>query len=81
MRVGDVTREAPWAPTIVANLTLPLLGGRRVRNQESWHADAASPPACLAQADARPRRWAAHGFAEVERRELDGWAALVLERA
>ncbi len=24
---GDVTREAPWAPTIVANLTLPLLGG------------------------------------------------------
>jgi ribosomal protein L11 methyltransferase len=68
VRVGDVTVEAPLAPTVVANLTLPLLQA-------------------LPQL---PERLIASGFlagqtpelamAEVQRRELDGWAAIVLER-
>jgi hypothetical protein len=32
------------------------------------------------QADLAADAWAKHGFAERERHELDGWAALVLER-
>jgi ribosomal protein L11 methyltransferase len=62
---GDVTVDAPWAPTIVANLTLPLLVASGVLSS---------------QADAAVAAWAPLGFVERERRELDGWAALVLER-
>ena len=82
---GDVTREAPWAPTIVANLTLPLLGGASrsfIPCEGSLH----TPTRLVAsgvlseQADAAAAAWTARGFAERERRERDGWAALVLER-
>jgi ribosomal protein L11 methyltransferase len=68
--VGDVTLGAPLAPTVVANLTLPLLNA--------------------VSREAVPDRLIASGFLAgerpdlpmrvVERRELDGWAALVLER-
>jgi ribosomal protein L11 methyltransferase len=68
--VGDVTLGAPLAPTVVANLTLPLLNG--------------------VSREAMPGRLIASGFLVgqrpdlpmrvVERRELDGWSALVLER-
>ncbi|MDA0163503.1 50S ribosomal protein L11 methyltransferase [Solirubrobacter ginsenosidimutans] len=114
---GDVTAAAPWAPTIVANLTLPLLvaaaGGLAARAASS--ADAAAPTRPAAPSDAtaptRPAApsdaaasspagatrliasgvlasaaheavaaWAPLGFSERERRVLDGWAALVLER-
>jgi ribosomal protein L11 methyltransferase len=68
--VGDVTLSAPFAPLVVANLTLPLLNRL---SRESV-----------------PNRMIASGFLAGERpdlpmavvasRELDGWAALVLER-
>ena len=67
-----MTTSAPIAPTVVANLTLPLLNG--------VSRERASPPALIAsgflvgQRPDLPMR-------VVERRELDGWAALVLERA
>ena len=67
--VGDVTKNAPIAPTVVANLTLPLLN--RVSREQV------------------PARLIASGFLAgqrpdlpmkiVQRRELEGWAALVLE--
>jgi ribosomal protein L11 methyltransferase len=68
VRVGDVTREAPLAPTVVANLTLPLL------NALPAVGDRMIVSGILAgQSPDLPLR-------EVERRELEGWAALVLER-
>jgi ribosomal protein L11 methyltransferase len=79
--VGDVTHDAPWAPTIAANLTLPLLVAAAPATT--------SPPGptrliasgvLAAAADEVVAAWAPLGFAERERRELDGWAALVLER-
>jgi len=67
--VGDVTQNAPIAPTVLANLTLPLLN--RVSREQV------------------PARLIASGFLAgqrpdlpmkiVQRRELEGWAALVLE--
>jgi ribosomal protein L11 methyltransferase len=147
---GDVTAGAPWAPTIVANLTLPLLvaaagvaaraasgsggaapaisppGGAPAPLSGAAAAPAMSPPGGAAAppsgaAAARPggvaapglsaahaaaapngpagptrlivsgvlaraadqvvAAWAPLGFSERERRELDGWAALVLERS
>ncbi len=75
---GDVTLEPPpWAPTVVANLTLSLL-----------RAAAAAPgrtPQTLVmsgvitgQAEEAVRAWEARGLAEAERRELEGWAAVVV---
>jgi ribosomal protein L11 methyltransferase len=68
--VGDVTLSAPFAPLVLANLTLPLLN--RLSRERV------------------PNRMIASGFLAGERpdlpmavvasRELDGWAALVLER-
>jgi ribosomal protein L11 methyltransferase len=68
--VGDVTMRTPTALTVVANLTLPLLNGL--------------------SRERLPNRLIASGFLAgqrpdlpmtiVETRELDGWAALVLER-
>jgi ribosomal protein L11 methyltransferase len=134
---GDVTVDAPWAPTIVANLTLPLLVAAAAGVAEraaspsaaaapaagaalSSSAASAAPSAASAApsaASAAPSAAAAHapraaaawplaaptrliasgflaraadevvaawgplGFVERERRELDGWAALVLERS
>jgi ribosomal protein L11 methyltransferase len=67
--VGDVTRSAPPAATVVANLTLPLL------NALPAAADRMVVSGFLAgQAPDL-------GLREVCRRELDGWAALVLERS
>jgi ribosomal protein L11 methyltransferase len=74
----DLTRERPpWAPTVVANLTLPLL--------RAAAALPGPPPRTLiasgvlaGQADAVVAAW---GLRERERREEDGWAALLLEAA
>jgi len=75
--VADVTREAPWAPAVVANLTLPLL--------EAAASAAERPPERLlasgvlaGQADAVAAAW---GMTERERREVGGWAAVRLEAA
>jgi len=86
--VGDVTRDPPWARTVVANLTAPLLAA-------AARAAAASVPprsgdsavtlvasgVLVERADLAAAAFAPLGFAERERRVLDGWAALVLERA
>ena len=81
VRVGDVTRAGPLAPTVVANLTLPLLTSVEFHNQELWKSTLVASGVLSAQADLAADAWARHGFAERERRELEGWAALVLERA
>jgi len=69
--VGDVTRDAPWAPTVVANLTLPLLDSLAMTR----------PPDRLIASGFLAGQTPALGMVERERRELDGWAALVLEPA
>jgi ribosomal protein L11 methyltransferase len=70
----DVTSAAPWAPTVVANLTRPLLvaAARRVER----------PPARLlasgmlrAEVDEIVTAW---GMREERRLEADGWAAVEL---
>jgi ribosomal protein L11 methyltransferase len=80
VRVGDVTREAPRAPTVVANLTLPLLASVELHDQGLWKSTLVASGVLSAQADLAAAAWGEHGFFERERRELEGWAALVLER-
>jgi ribosomal protein L11 methyltransferase len=74
----DLTREPPpWAPTVVANLTLPLLeaaAGLGARRPERLIASGV----LAREADRVP---AAFGMAERGRLEADGWAALLLEAA
>lgn len=71
---GDVTSEPPWAPTVVANLTRPLLGAAALRVQR--------PPARLLASgmlrDEVDEVVAAWGMHEVRRLEADGWAAVEL---
>lgn len=71
----DLTREpAPYAPVVVANLTLPLLqAAARVQRRR--------PELLIASgvlAEQAGEVAAAFGMAERQRRELDGWAAVVL---
>ena len=69
---GDVRDGAPSAPTVVANLTLPLLEA----------AVTAEPPARMIASGFLDRQeFAPDGMVVRERRELDGWAAVVLEAA
>lgn len=69
--VGDVREGAPWAPTVVANLTLPLLEAAVFERPERMVASG-----FLDREDFVPA-----GMAVRERRELDGWAAVLLEAA
>lgn len=79
--VRDLTREpAPWAPTVTANLTLPLL--------EAVARTTLRPPERLlasgvleARAGDAAAAWAPLGLRETRRAHRDGWAALVLEAA
>jgi ribosomal protein L11 methyltransferase len=75
VRVGDVTGDAPRAPTVVANLTLPLLEALVLKH----------PPDRLIASGVIARHAGrvapALGLVERDRRELEGWAALVLEPA
>ena len=64
----------------MANLTLPLLTSVEFHNQGLWKSTLVASGVLAAQADLVAGAWAAHGFAERDRRELEGWAALVLER-
>jgi ribosomal protein L11 methyltransferase len=68
----DLTRErAPYAPVVVANLTLPLL--------EAVAAVQERPELLIASGFLAGQDVAAlFGMAERERRELEGWAAVVL---
>lgn len=79
--VGDVTGDAPWAPTIVANLTLPLLIAAASTSTLEGSTRLIASGVLSSQADAAVAAWTSLGFVERERRELHGWAALVLERA
>jgi ribosomal protein L11 methyltransferase len=70
----DLTRErAPYAPTVVANLTLPLL--RAVARVQERPERLIASGVLARQADGVAAAW---GMVERERRELDGWAAVVL---
>jgi ribosomal protein L11 methyltransferase len=75
----DITRERPpWAPTVVANLTLPLLRAAAALDGPRPHRLIAS--GLLAeQADSAAAAWSP--MAERARREAGGWAALLLEDA
>jgi ribosomal protein L11 methyltransferase len=66
---------APWAPTVVANLTLPLLAAAAAMQSRPERLIASG--VLVREAGAVAPAW---GLVERERRELDGWAALVLER-
>ena len=79
--VGDVTADAPWAPTIVANLTLPLLVAAAGVTVATAPTRLIASGVLASHTDEAVAAWAPLGFVERERRELDGWAALVLERA
>jgi ribosomal protein L11 methyltransferase len=80
VREGDVTVAAPWAPTIVANLTLPLLVAATQDFSNEAPTRLIASGVLASQADVAVAAWGRVGFVERERRELDGWAALVLER-
>ena len=71
----DATRRAPWAPLVVANLTLPLLRGRRGARQP--------PERLIASGVLGQRRTLAprRAWPSASGGELDGWAAVVLEAA
>ena len=79
--VADVTVDPPWARTVVANLTAALIAGM---------ADVPAPtgPVTLvvsgvleAHGDVPAAGFGPLGFVELQRRELDGWVAVVLEHA
>jgi ribosomal protein L11 methyltransferase len=69
---GDARRDAPWAPTVVANLTLPVLGALEI---------ARAPEVMIVSGILAGQSVAIPGLVERSRREAFGWAALVLERA
>jgi ribosomal protein L11 methyltransferase len=79
-RVGDVTVDPPMAPTVVANLTAPLLAAAARAAARRGPATIVASGVLVAQADAAARAWRPAGFLERTRRERDGWVALVLER-
>jgi ribosomal protein L11 methyltransferase len=78
--VGDVTLDAPWAPTIVANLTLPLVVAAAETFSSAGPTRLIASGVLASQADTAVAAWAGLGFVECERRGREGWAALVLER-
>jgi ribosomal protein L11 methyltransferase len=69
---GDVREGAPWARTVVANLPRPLLEAVVVERP---------PERMLASGFLDREELMPAGMAVRERRELDGWAAVVLEAA
>ena len=72
----DLTRvRPPWAPTVVANLTLPLLRAAAALGGPRPERLIASG-VLAEQADAVVAAW---GMTERARRHDDGWAALLLE--
>ena len=68
---GDVRRDAPYAPTVVANLILPVLGALELERV---------PDTLIASGVLAGQVLDLPGLAERERREAYGWAAIVLER-
>ncbi len=79
--VGDVTADAPWARTVVANLTAALLADMAAVPAPTGPVTLLASGVLSAHADVPAAAFKSRGFVERERRELDGWAALVLEAA
>jgi ribosomal protein L11 methyltransferase len=77
--VGDVTADRPWARTVVANLTAPLLvlaaSAPPAGQPVTMLASGVSAELARVPVDA----WEPFGWVERERRELDGWSASILE--
>jgi ribosomal protein L11 methyltransferase len=79
-RVGDVTDDPPWARTVVANLTAALIADMAGIPAPAGPATLVVSGLLDAHADVPSATFGPLGFVERERRHLDGWAALVLER-
>ncbi|HEX6025443.1 MAG TPA: 50S ribosomal protein L11 methyltransferase [Solirubrobacter sp.] len=69
---GDARREAPYAPTVVANLALPVLTALEISRL---------PDTLIASGILAGQTLELPGLVERERREASGWAALVLRPA
>jgi ribosomal protein L11 methyltransferase len=69
---ADARRDAPYADTVVANLTLPVLGALEFDRP---------PDTLIASGILAGQSVSFPGLVERERREAYGWAAMVLERA
>jgi ribosomal protein L11 methyltransferase len=76
----DLRRESgPWAPTVVANLVRPLLlevAARLERVPERLVASGLRPD----EVDAVAAAFAEHGLGVAQRRDRDGWSAILLSR-
>jgi ribosomal protein L11 methyltransferase len=69
---GDARLSAPYAETVVANLTLPVFGALEIRRP---------PSTLIASGILAGQTVKLPGLVERERREAYGWAAVVLEPA
>jgi ribosomal protein L11 methyltransferase len=76
-RVGDVTVDPPWARTVVANLTAGLFAQMGEVQPPDGPVTLIVSGILTEHADV-PN--SVFGFVERDRRELDGWTALVLEK-
>jgi ribosomal protein L11 methyltransferase len=77
--VGDVTDNPPWARTVVANLTAPLLVLAATAPPPGQRVTLIASGVVEVQAGVAKAAWQPFGFVERERRVLDGWAASILE--
>jgi ribosomal protein L11 methyltransferase len=71
--------SGPWAPTVVANLVRPLLlevAARLERVPERLVASGLRPD----EVDAVAAAFAGHGLGVAQRRDRDGWSAILLSR-
>ena len=71
----------PWAPTVVANLTLDVLTAIAARPLDPLPERMIASGVLTATADAVGEAYARPGLAERERRVHGDWAAVVLEPA
>ncbi|MBE2316282.1 50S ribosomal protein L11 methyltransferase [Solirubrobacter sp. CPCC 204708] len=79
--VADVTTGVPWARTVVANLTAALIANMGGQPAPTEPATVVMSGVLVAHADVPIATFGPLGFVERERRELEGWAAVVMEAA
>lgn len=70
----------PWAPTVVANLALPLFLAIAER-LERRPARLLASGLAVDEVDRAVAAFARHGLASADRRDRDGWSAVLLEAA
>jgi ribosomal protein L11 methyltransferase len=73
--------EAPWAPTVLANLTVELHEAIATEVLERPPERMVASGVLAARAGETAAVYARHGLRETDRRERAEWAALLLERA